>query len=456
MKKNILISLLSLNLIACNVNQESSILSSSFYSDDSSCLSLDNTEKKISTIDDLINIKNNLSGNYLLKNNIVLPDTWTGIGSKNNPFTGFFNGNGYKIIGNNTNLLLTNEFESSNSDGSLVNFEYNGFAGIFNYSTGSISNLNIEGSFLYQIDKLPDLKETNISFSSHTLKHKIYLGIAVGYNDGIINNIDINSNLTGKDNIIKSNTTYHRVGILCGKSTKDVYYCNASGTLHFTASFGKNARIGGLIGTTGSSITAQSSANVTITTSTSNSNLFVGGLIGYMEGGDIFNSYALSDSIIATGLITAEGNTKVGGLIGTIETLSKKVNIKNSYSKIDIISAIGKKSSVGGFIGHIEFLDSVNVENVFTSIKTISTQSKKEENNFAGIFVASIVEDANKIGFLNTKNIFYIENSWECNINLSTTYATKTTLDAIKNQLNWDFSQIWNDDFTLKEGEFIG
>lgn len=52
------------------------------------------------TAEDLNNIRNNLSGNYILMNDIDLSvyESWEPIGSETEPFTGKLNGDGYEII----------------------------------------------------------------------------------------------------------------------------------------------------------------------------------------------------------------------------------------------------------------------------------------------------------------------------------------------------------------------
>ncbi len=63
---------------------------------------IDNKEAiPISTAEDLSNIRNNLSGHYLLQNDIDMSriNDWVAIGTENYPFTGIFDGGGYEITG---------------------------------------------------------------------------------------------------------------------------------------------------------------------------------------------------------------------------------------------------------------------------------------------------------------------------------------------------------------------
>ena len=65
---------------------------------------------KISTLADLLAVENDMSAKYQLINDIsVVNHEWKGLGNENNPFTGYFNGNGYTIYGiKSTGLFHTN------------------------------------------------------------------------------------------------------------------------------------------------------------------------------------------------------------------------------------------------------------------------------------------------------------------------------------------------------------
>ncbi len=78
---------------------------------------------EISTAEQLAGIKDNLNGVYRLMANITLPSGWSPIGSEDAPFTGFLDGNGYKIT--------------------LCSFENKSTAGIFGYNDGVITNLAV-------------------------------------------------------------------------------------------------------------------------------------------------------------------------------------------------------------------------------------------------------------------------------------------------------------------------
>lgn len=125
----------------------------------------------IYTKDDLDNIKLNLSGKYILMNDIVFTEEdyaeggsfynsgkgWSPIGSSSSPFRGIFNGNGYSIINIKINNpsgdykgLFASAKEATLENISLLNAEISGnnyIGGICGYLVGqsTISNCFVSG-----------------------------------------------------------------------------------------------------------------------------------------------------------------------------------------------------------------------------------------------------------------------------------------------------------------------
>ena len=100
--------------------------------------------------DQLAAIAQGLNLIYRLTADIVLPNSWMPLGTKDKPFTGYLDGNGYTIT--------------------LCTFENTSIAGLFGYNDGVIVNLNITG-----INVLAGNKDT------------VFGGIAA-YNTGVISN----------------------------------------------------------------------------------------------------------------------------------------------------------------------------------------------------------------------------------------------------------------------------
>lgn len=69
----------------------------------------------IYTADDLNNVRNNLSGKYILMNHIDLSSfmEWNRIGSYETPFTGELDGNGYSILGFKSNCSLLGRIDNA-------------------------------------------------------------------------------------------------------------------------------------------------------------------------------------------------------------------------------------------------------------------------------------------------------------------------------------------------------
>lgn len=119
--------------------------------------------------EDLINMANNLNGNYKLMSDIELTNSWIPIGSTySTSFNGIFDGNMHKI----TNLLVININGQTTND----------FKGLFGAtSTNSkICNLIIENA--------------NINSIAHA-------GILVGYSQGNIENVSVSGTITGHQQV---------------------------------------------------------------------------------------------------------------------------------------------------------------------------------------------------------------------------------------------------------------
>lgn len=87
----------------------------------------------ITNADELKAISNDLAGSYVLENDITLTGDWLPLGMDfGSPFTGCFDGNGHSIKG-----LKVNEPSGY----------YQGY-GLFGYVTGSVVDVNVEGSVL--------------------------------------------------------------------------------------------------------------------------------------------------------------------------------------------------------------------------------------------------------------------------------------------------------------------
>ncbi len=304
----------------------------------------------ITSPEELSNIRNNLSGNYRLMNDIDLESMeWTPIGTANTPFSGKLFGNGYTI--NNLSITQTH---------SLI--------GLFAKNSGVITNLKISnveitvtginsvttymGSLAGENIGLIDGIETlNGSISlSLGVANNSYVGGIVGLNNRdthlyrLINGIDVSGintsaaggligiivdgrgfyNSINKGNVI--GPTY--VGGLAGRVNSVVtnFNCinqgNISGGLYAGGLFGRLNR--------------NATINTSLNNGTINGSSAVGGLIGQGHGfTDIINSFNLGN---------VSGSNNIGGLIG-YEFL--KITIHNSFNG----GIVTGSNTLGGLIG---------------------------------------------------------------------------------------------------------
>ena len=152
--------------------------------------------KSIRTLEDLINIKNDLFGFYQLENNIDLSNLeFLGIGDSSHPFSGYLYGNGYTIKGLNGYTLIYYNIGTIDSliiaDSTFKIHNTNDPLAVFAvYNMGTIKNctlsgtINIEISSKYEVTTQPNQK----------VNEKQYNNMAGGFvaeNKGDIINCDV-------------------------------------------------------------------------------------------------------------------------------------------------------------------------------------------------------------------------------------------------------------------------
>jgi len=356
----------------------------------------------IYTADDLKNIANDLTANYILMANINMSGIdWTPLGLNNTAaFTGIFDGNLYKISNLNIesenqyvglfgyvnggtikNLTIENLTVKNNF---TTNYQYTG--GLVGYIyTGTIENIKTTGTntitselatnYYKYIGGLTGYASTgttinnistNVNITLTAATRNIYVGGILGYgNSATIEN----SNSSGKISLTTSSTIYSGGLIGQGNSTT---INNSNSTGEITVTTTSYASIGGLTGyNTGAITNTYSTANVIVTTTSYN---YTGGLIGHNTGtltnvystGDISatstTSYTYRGGLVgnnsgnitkafSTGNISATSTTTytyTGGLIG-----NNSGEIKNAYAtgKLSVNTTTGE-SRVGGLIGY--------------------------------------------------------------------------------------------------------
>ena len=303
--------------------------------------------------DDLKRIQNNLSGDYVLMNDIELNDNWVPISS----FAGSFDGSGFTISG--LNVLSNQEYNYTN-------------AGLFGSiaATGSVRNLNVE------------TREN--SAVNAKIGATVYVGILAGVNRGVIDNCTTSGNVNG--NYCSGGIVGYSYGTVLNSSSSATIRNsgeNSGGLVgyqnggrieksSFTGVVQGAVYTGGLVGrATGTTTISECVVGGTIsgangtggflgestgTLSISNSNCYgdisgatyVGGYVGYADNS---GSFSLSSSSF-TGIVNGSGSY-TGGLIGY---LYRQATITGCYVNAKVIG----KDYTGGLIGYESYYNYAN------------------------------------------------------------------------------------------------
>jgi hypothetical protein len=313
---------LTLILGACGNNNIES--TDSFISQSSSNIEF----TQISTLSQLKSIRNNLSGNYQLINDIdLLSEEWLPMGSEALPFSGIFDGQGYTI----SNLNLTS---------SQI------FVGFFSHNIGQIKNLEFENILIDVTGKIDS---------------SITVGTLIAVNEGSIKNILVSSG------IIKVKSRFGNggsVGGVIGESNGS----NLSNLINKVGIEVDKTVLGGLVGRL---VGLQASSNLVESLInegelSSNDNA-IGGIIGV-------GSNIMFDKTINYGAIA--GVSLVGGLIGRGDNVSFRDSSNNGN--------ISGNYSIGGFIG--DFTGGSNRSTVLIE-NSINQGNINALNNFSGGFI---------------------------------------------------------------------
>ena len=266
---------------------------------------------------ELQNMQNNLTGNYMLANDIDFNDDsnftngFKPIGYKDNTttlgvrhsFSGKFDGVNYEI----KNLKITDDSLSNTT----LSLDVKEHVGLFGDNTGTIENVGVV--------------DTDINVT------KKVVGGIVGYNNGgTVRNVYH----TGS---VKSD--HEQVGGIAGANTGVIEKA------YNTGSVDGNVNIGGIVGlnNNGKISEAYNASNVGGNSTPYNNR---GGIVGYTTGTSsgvygVYNTYN-------EGSIT--GNSHVGGIVGRIDAYAK---IESSYNT-GAITQDGVNGGGGGIVGYAQ------------------------------------------------------------------------------------------------------
>ncbi|NHC41054.1 hypothetical protein G6549_13850 [Bacillus sp. MM2020_1] len=244
--------------------------------------------------EDLDQMRENLSGQYILMNDLDLTDDvssggvfyhegkgWESIGSPATPFRGTFNGNGHTIKG--MMIRITSD--------QII------YAGLFGYAKGAvIQNVGMQGDVI-------DVENTSVATDSS----QVYAGSLVGYSNGGL----------------KMDHVFHTGSI----TAQSVYRVHA----------------GGLVGMLSNDSISDSYNTGSVAVKTETGDAEAGGMAGYGYKSTIKNSYN-------TGSITTNSvsnYTYTGGIIGH----AYETDVSNSFNRGGILTSGGSSGYAGGILG---------------------------------------------------------------------------------------------------------
>ena len=245
----------------------------------------------IKTADDLNNIRNNLSGKYILMNDIDLSSfsNWDPIGDfdtnagSGDIFTGELNGNGHVI----KNLK--------------INRPTGLYLGLFSASFGTIKNLGIENA--------------NVSGGKSVGGYEPFVGVLAA----VASNVE-NSYVTGRVSTTGASACGGIIGLLART--------DSSGNLIEGGTI-KNSYFNGNV----------------------SGYIYCGGVVGFGVGPDLASASVI-ENCFSTG--TVSGGIAVGGLTGGSFVYGPYMVVKNSYSSSTVKGTESVGGLAGGLVGTIE------------------------------------------------------------------------------------------------------
>ena len=430
----------------------------------------------ICTAADLDAIRNNLSGNYVLMNDISLADYsdgegWAPIGAYSDaPFNGKFDGNGHKI----TNLTINQFNENTNP---LISQFYENFVGLFGYiSGGSVNDLGVEiavgeikgygyvGSIAGCIgcnSIITNCYSTgNISSSDYAAAFSCSGGIAgcvsmssitncystgnifsadssdyfdaYSYAGGIAGMIEDNCSITNcysTGNISSSAFSSFSGGIVGSIYNSSIANSYSTGDISSDSDFSHSvfatySYSGGIAGESqgGSSITTcHSTGDISSDADFS----YSGGIVGSIYNSSIANCYSTGG--IAANAATDYSDSYSGGIAGHIDNGS----LANCYNIGDISSSYSYYFYSGGIAGMIE--DRCSIINCYNTGNISSSASSPVSGGIVGGVYNSSIANSYSTGDISS---FYSYYSYSGGIAGSVSNSSITNCAAINFTIN--------------------
>ena len=288
---------------------------------------------------DLSNMRNNLSGKYVLMNDINMTDFtasgdgWVPVGTEAEPFTGVLDGNGYSI----SELRI---HKSSSNTTSFV-------GGLFGYTKGlKVSNLTLA---------------TEIDAVAVRAGHYLYLGGIAGQADaGFITNCNVNIKAKGKaetvciggiiGRTIYPEETDSKRTVISGCKVAGEYNV-AAGSCYFGGIVGRADRV--------EISDSTSSVNQYVFCTSPGHYSFVGGILGTADGALISNCQNLGKIAVdmVNAVLSKSAVVYCGGIAGSI---SAPVDYCNNVTEDVIVDCTNKGALSSTQIGEVSMAGIVN------------------------------------------------------------------------------------------------
>ncbi|MBQ8762746.1 MAG: Ig-like domain-containing protein [Clostridia bacterium] len=374
----------------------------------------------IYTAEDLNNIRNNLSGKYILMNDIDLSvyENWVPIGKNENPFNGILDGNSFTV--KNINL--------SNVEGE------NPSVGLFGTAANSqIKDITVIGQI--NVDNDNGIRAGLIcgeAYNSVITKCKAYgkvdvttkAGVWVGGITGYLSTYSNTDEVKECKIEFCQNNASVTVNGVCGYDTNGINYFVggiaglSEGTISKSSNYGDINAIGsnggydyfytlagGICGNSDGEI--NNCYNVGNISSIGTKYVFAGGISGFWyQFEDIYNCYNIGQVKAEVKEATDKYNySAVGGIIGVVESLvfpdssdsfaDYPASIRNCYYLDDVKNAFGENSPQ----------DSINIKSL--TGEEISKQSSFKGFDFENVWEMSATE--NRPVLQNEPSVIVIE-----------------------------------------------
>lgn len=332
----------------------------------------------IYTAEDLDNIRNNLSGSFILMNDIDLSEyNWVAIGTYEEPFTGIFDGNG-KIIDNLTIQVFTEEaftyaaLFGAVSGGAIKNTTVKNCDIDVEAKAGNIWGLRVAG-FVGLGNKGASI-ENCIATGDISVKPNGNIsagGIGAGFSGKISNcksQVNINVDIPYEDN---TRLTIVYIGGIAGENSAEINescnYGNLSVIINPNKTYG-GVHIGGIVGDSLDG-TINNCYNVGAISADTNQALILGGISGYST--TITNCHNYGE------IAAPEKNRSVGGISGNTLFWSQS---GTGLEESEIIAELTNCYFVNETIPSTAFPD----EDLMTNIKHLTAEEFKTQELFVG------------------------------------------------------------------------